>query len=193
MLAAEHARQLMEQVDAPRRIAELEQELAETKAALAAVLKTQDPKVELDVIRRAYDWTLSSQGEVFGLVEGDMGYDGTGIFLNREHLDSYIEEKIEGWKRVAVLSILPLEALRMAEAFSVGPPRLSPMLRRSIDRAVITTRLALMAGEFPDRDVLVKDVENDAVEEIRQAPPPPPPPQTVFGRFVETMRQRWAR
>ena len=42
--------------------------------------------VNLDVISRAYGWTIDVNGQVCGLVAGDMGYEGTGIVIPPEHL-----------------------------------------------------------------------------------------------------------
>lgn len=44
--------------------------------------------IDIDVITKAYGWTLSAEGEVLGLIAGDMGYERTGI-----RLDEYRHEK----------------------------------------------------------------------------------------------------
>jgi hypothetical protein len=41
-------------------------------------------KIDMDVIQRAYAWTLSAEGEVYGLVAGDMGYEPTGIVVDAD-------------------------------------------------------------------------------------------------------------
>lgn len=40
-----------------------------------------------DVINRAYGWTIDTHGEVYGLVEGDMGYEPTGIKIDDATLE----------------------------------------------------------------------------------------------------------
>lgn len=47
-------------------------------------------ELHMDVIEKAYGWTLASTGEIHGLIMGDMGYDGTGIFIPEDHLDAYV-------------------------------------------------------------------------------------------------------
>lgn len=57
-----------------------------------------DEKIKLDVITRAYGWTISTEGEVAGLIAGDMGYEGTGIKIPLDHLSAVLHddhEKIE--------------------------------------------------------------------------------------------------
>lgn len=44
------------------------------------------PQVDLDVIMEAYEFTISDDGEVYGLVAGDMGYEKTGIIIPVEDL-----------------------------------------------------------------------------------------------------------
>jgi hypothetical protein len=46
--------------------------------------------IEYDVLRKSYSFTISDNGEIFGLVAGDHGYEPTGIILN--------DETIEIWK-----------------------------------------------------------------------------------------------
>lgn len=45
----------------------------------------------MDVIRRAYGWTLGADGTVFGLVAGDMGFDATHITIPKEHLEAFCD------------------------------------------------------------------------------------------------------
>lgn len=35
-----------------------------------------------ELMKTAYGWTLDVYGEIHGLVAGDMGYEGSGVFLN---------------------------------------------------------------------------------------------------------------
>lgn len=54
--------------------------------------------IDLDVLRKAYGWTVDYTGQVCGLVAGDMGYDGTGIVIPMEHLLALIlkdHERVE--------------------------------------------------------------------------------------------------
>ncbi len=48
--------------------------------------------VDLDVIKRAYGWSIAEDGEVTGLVSGDMGYAGTGIVLPLDHLAAVLHD-----------------------------------------------------------------------------------------------------
>lgn len=41
---------------------------------------------KLDIIEKAYDFTLSEDGELLGLVAGDHCYEETGIFIDDEAL-----------------------------------------------------------------------------------------------------------
>jgi hypothetical protein len=43
-----------------------------------------EQELKLDVIQKSYGFTIDVHGEVCGLVAGDMGYEGTGIFLDEE-------------------------------------------------------------------------------------------------------------
>lgn len=43
--------------------------------------------VNLEVLNSAYCWTISADGELFGLVAGDMGYEPTGIKLDDVSLE----------------------------------------------------------------------------------------------------------
>ena len=45
-----------------------------------------DPNIKLDVIKQAYGWTISNDGEVLALVAGDEGYERTGIKIHIQHL-----------------------------------------------------------------------------------------------------------
>lgn len=47
------------------------------------------PQVDLDVIMEAYKFTISDDGEVYGLVAGDMGYEKTGISIPVEDLKAW--------------------------------------------------------------------------------------------------------
>jgi hypothetical protein len=44
---------------------------------------------DLEVIKKAYGWTIGNNGEVFGLVAGDMGYELTNIEIPIEHLEAW--------------------------------------------------------------------------------------------------------
>ena len=39
-------------------------------------------EIDYDVIKRAYSFTLSIDGEVHGVTSGDMGYEATGIIFD---------------------------------------------------------------------------------------------------------------
>ncbi len=39
-------------------------------------------RIQYKIIGEAYGFTISTDGEVHGLVDGDMGYEGTGIMLD---------------------------------------------------------------------------------------------------------------
>lgn len=43
-------------------------------------------KLNLDVLRKAYGWAITDDGEVHGLTAGDMGYESTGIKLDGDAL-----------------------------------------------------------------------------------------------------------
>lgn len=43
--------------------------------------------INYDVIKSAYDFTLSADGELYGLVAGDHGFEPTGIFISEETLE----------------------------------------------------------------------------------------------------------
>lgn len=47
------------------------------------------PEVRIEVIKSAYDFTIADDGEVHGLVAGDMGYEGTGIKIPIDHLEAW--------------------------------------------------------------------------------------------------------
>lgn len=51
--------------------------------------KSTLPQVDLDVIMEAYEFTISDDGEVYGLVAGDMGYEKTGISIPVEDLKAW--------------------------------------------------------------------------------------------------------
>ena len=42
--------------------------------------------IDPDVIKNAYGWTISADGEVMALTSGDVGYELTGIVLEGETL-----------------------------------------------------------------------------------------------------------
>jgi hypothetical protein len=45
--------------------------------------------IDIDVLSRAYDWTIDIDGELHGLTAGDMGYEPTGIKLNETDSTAY--------------------------------------------------------------------------------------------------------
>lgn len=45
--------------------------------------------IDIDVINSAYGWTIGNDGEVWGLVAGDMGYEKTGIKIPIEDLEAW--------------------------------------------------------------------------------------------------------
>ena len=61
--------------------------------------------LNIDVINSAYGWTIDEDGEVLGLVNGDMGYEKTGIKLYGDTL--------EIWK-AGIKDCSPNEELRAA-------------------------------------------------------------------------------
>lgn len=38
--------------------------------------------IDINVLTHAYDWTISIDGELYGLTAGDQGYENSGIKLN---------------------------------------------------------------------------------------------------------------
>lgn len=58
------------------------------REALTAAEAEPANGAKLDVIRRAYEWALTVDGEVWGLTAGDMGYEHTGIVIDPEHLEA---------------------------------------------------------------------------------------------------------
>lgn len=55
------------------------------KVALRETPANEDAP-DLDVISRAYGWEIATDGELMGLVAGDHGYEGTGIFVPKYDL-----------------------------------------------------------------------------------------------------------
>ncbi len=47
--------------------------------------------VNFDVIKRSYGWSIGSDGQLYGLVAGDMGYEPTGIFLEGDEYDFWMD------------------------------------------------------------------------------------------------------
>jgi hypothetical protein len=45
--------------------------------------------VRLDVVQRAYGWTIGRDNHLYGLVAGDMGYEDTGIVIDDGNNISY--------------------------------------------------------------------------------------------------------
>ena len=45
--------------------------------------------IDINVLTHAYDWTISIDGELYGLTAGDMGYEGTGIKLNETDSEAF--------------------------------------------------------------------------------------------------------
>ena len=43
--------------------------------------------VDLETIKKAYGWTISTDGEICGLIAGDHGYMGCGIFLDSDSME----------------------------------------------------------------------------------------------------------
>jgi len=43
--------------------------------------------VKLGVVRKSYGWTLDNEGQVLGLIAGDMGFESTGITLDKETVE----------------------------------------------------------------------------------------------------------
>ncbi|HUH58158.1 MAG TPA: hypothetical protein VL020_06565 [Pseudomonadales bacterium] len=44
-------------------------------------------EIDFDVIKNSYGWTIAVDGELHGLVAGDMGYEPTGIKLDADSLE----------------------------------------------------------------------------------------------------------
>lgn len=54
--------------------------------------------IDLKVVQEAYDFTIGTDGELYGLVTGDMGYEPTGIKLDHVSLEIW-KLGLEAWKR----------------------------------------------------------------------------------------------
>lgn len=50
-----------------------------------------DPEIDLNTIKQSYGWTIADDGEVWGLVAGDMGFEPTGIKIPVDHLNAWAE------------------------------------------------------------------------------------------------------
>ena len=84
---------------ASRHFEEVLTEVERLRAALASLdaeRPTPDHQLDMDVIKRAYGWRLSVDGEIWGLIAGDQGYEPTGIFL----------DDFKHWMPVSVLDAL---------------------------------------------------------------------------------------
>lgn len=44
-------------------------------------------KIDYDVLKQSYDFTLSDEGELYGLVAGDHYFEPTGIFISKDTLE----------------------------------------------------------------------------------------------------------
>ncbi len=44
-------------------------------------------KIDYDVLKQSYDFTLSDEGELYGLVAGDHCFEPTGIFISKDTLE----------------------------------------------------------------------------------------------------------
>ena len=49
----------------------------------------------LEIIKKSYGWSIASDGTLFGLVAGDMGYEATHIVVPKEHLAVLFESMFE--------------------------------------------------------------------------------------------------
>lgn len=45
--------------------------------------------INWEVLKQSYGFTISDDGEIYGLVAGDMGYEKTGIFIPVEDLEAW--------------------------------------------------------------------------------------------------------
>jgi hypothetical protein len=50
--------------------------------------------VRLDVVQRAYGWTIGRDNHLYGLVAGDMGYEDTGIVIDDGSNISYSDVEV---------------------------------------------------------------------------------------------------
>lgn len=80
--------------------------------------------IDLKVICEAYGWTIDINGQVCGLVAGDMGYDETGIVIPIDHLlalllkDHEKEEDLPGYKAGFAAAIDKAAMLHVSHADS---------------------------------------------------------------------------
>jgi hypothetical protein len=44
---------------------------------------------DLEIIKQAYGFTIANDGEVHGLIAGDMGYEPTNIMIPLDHLQAW--------------------------------------------------------------------------------------------------------
>lgn len=43
--------------------------------------------IDYEVIKKSYGWTISTKGELCGLIAGDHGFMPTGIFLDEDSME----------------------------------------------------------------------------------------------------------
>jgi hypothetical protein len=51
--------------------------------------------IDLEVITTAYGWSIDREGQVWGLVAGDQGYEPTGIVIPKDHLAALASLPVE--------------------------------------------------------------------------------------------------
>ncbi len=52
-------------------------------------------KIDYEVIKTAYEFTVADDGEIYGLVAGDHGYEATGIAIPIDHLEAWAEYQVK--------------------------------------------------------------------------------------------------
>ena len=60
--------------------------------------------INIETIKRSYGWTLTNEGELFALTAGDMGYEPTGIFVDKmfaaaPEMIEFIKRQLEEYKK----------------------------------------------------------------------------------------------
>lgn len=67
------------------------------------LMKPSDPDLDLGVLYLSYDWTLDAEGQLMGLIAGDMGYEATGLRLDEDTIKIWklgVERNAEVFKKV---------------------------------------------------------------------------------------------
>lgn len=66
--------------------------------------KERGEDIDIDIIKQAYHWLVDVNGQLWGLVAGDHGYEETGIYLDGPVIDLSIYDEL----RVASNKIINL-------------------------------------------------------------------------------------